>query len=101
MKEIEKALGLIVKHEKMEDYERSLSALKRSLEDTVARIKDYPDRKYTGWFILLKEDKSEESGFKFLQIFNPYKTDDDNYEEEWDLAIPIPTMESAPEFMGW
>lgn len=55
---------------------------------------------YTGYYILLKETNNPDKPFEFLSIFNPDK-DEDYSEPEWDLALPIPTPDTALEFQGW
>lgn len=54
---------------------------------------------YTGWFVLLKRAPID-CGFEFVGIFNPDQSSEGE-EPEWDYALPIPTPDSIPEFMGW
>lgn len=53
-------------------------------------------KRNSGYYVLLKK---EERGFSCLGIVNPEY--DDQIRDDFDLCVPIPVMENAPEFEGW
>jgi hypothetical protein len=59
---------------------------------------------YTGWYVLIKKTKE---GWKCLGTFSPDTCSEEQAEDlekpemEWDICLPIPTLETIKEFQGW
>jgi len=77
---------------------KDLRRLKERLSSLVGSIPDTKEPKFTGWFVLLKKNDKPESGFEFLGFFNPDISKD---EPEWDMCLPIQSLETIEEFQGW
>ncbi len=76
---------------------KDISAFRNRLMSFCDLIEQKNELKYTGWFVLLKRDGDE---WVSLCVFNPDISDEDA-EPEWDICLPIPTVESMSEFVGW
>lgn len=83
-----------------EDALKKLKQLKQRITEINDSIDEYQPPEYTGWFVLLKDNDNEPSGFEFVGFFNPDKSDEDA-EPEWSVAIPLRHKKDFPEFMGW
>ena len=79
---------------------KQLRRLKERISSIVDNIPNEPEPKYTGWFVMLKENRETESGFEFLGFFNPDVSKPET-EPEWSMCIPIKLFESVREFQGW
>ena len=78
---------------------KDLKQLKKRITDVLDCFPETKIPKYTGWFVLIRENPKTDSGFEFLGFFNP-----DIYQEtepEWHFAIPIQSSETINEFQGW
>lgn len=75
--------------------------------NTLMRVRDQLDRlanelhksavvEYTGDFVLLRR---EGSGWALVAIYNPDTWEGED--PEWDQCMPIPKLETIPEFDGW
>jgi len=76
---------------------RRINQFRKRLMDFWDSIEQDADVKYTGWFVLLKQNGDS---FEVLGFFNP-DISEPEIEPEWDLCLPIPDLESLREFMGW
>ena len=76
----------------------TLQNVKKIIQSAIKEIEHVRTAKYTGWYILLKKDKSSDSGYKFVGFFNP---DSSSHEPQWDVCMPIEEPESILEFVGW
>jgi len=99
--EVGAALTIVRMEEQAKDHKNHICILKERLQRIVEELDSIPKREWTGWFVLLEEDKSAPSGFKCAGLFNPDKCEEEDEEPEWRLALPIPTSDTAPEFNGW
>ena len=76
---------------------RRINQFKKRLMDLCDSIEQDADVKYTGWYVLLKQN---EDTFESVGVFNPDISEPET-EPEWDLCLPIPDPKSFHEFMGW
>jgi len=71
--------------------------MRRLLQVSLDTPDDCGEIKYTGQMVLLK--KLGES-FEFVGIWDG-ENFQDGIEPEWDICLPIPVIETIPEFEGW
>ena len=78
------------------DSRLKLSQIKQQLDRMSREIEDSVRVEYTGEFVLLKRNGDS---WTCLGIFNPDTWEGD--EPEWDQCLPIPKVETIPDFAGW
>jgi len=96
-------LALLQEKEERKQDRIKIMNVQRSLRNVLTDINNLSvEEEYSGWFILLKENKNDPSGVEFVGIFNPFISDDSE-EPEWEYCICIPLKKLAkfPEFTGW
>ena len=90
----------LVAHQKGKELARlqnRVNTFRKQLMSFCDSIEQDTSVEYTGWYVLLKRDGDK---WVCLGTFNPDVSDPET-ELEWDVCLPIPTLESVKEFMGW
>ena len=84
--------------------EQELSYLRSHVNSYRKRLMDFCDSieqeaqlEYTGWFVLVKK---EGDAWKCVGTYNPNVSEEDE-EPDWDICLPIPTLETINKFQGW
>jgi len=90
--------------QKLLSLQGQVNYFRRRLMDFCDSIEQDSKLEYTGWYVLLKKDGD---GWKCLGTFNPDTCSDARAEDlekpemEWDICLPIPTLETIKQFQGW
>jgi hypothetical protein len=81
-----------------------LSRVRDRLESLTEMVGNPPLKRFSGWFVLLKEVKEPIGAldrFLFVRVINPDLATVDDEKLEWDVALAIPDPRTLQEFTGW